>query len=272
MVLKEDLPIHDREAFNAFVYFPLEDAVKELLERERDKQLEEYVEKSLPEGVPEAMKGEKSLVLCRHLATSNYEINRFAMVADSFPQFKSLILEYSDDTFNDVNEDKYYLGRLRFHKGVNKRGEPIVEHLNIIDFKSSNKKPISNLETVWGERLVDFHHHLFNTSFPQLQNNVFDFSAWLRRIAPTAKQYYKSFFTLFLKDGILFENFMPEGKEFTFTRDIILPAILEIEQETGYKPLLVALEPTDIEGDNFWRSHSPKTEEIVKERLARAVL
>lgn len=255
MVLTDGLPIHDREAFNSFVYFPLEDAVKELLERQRDKQLEEYVERSLPDGVPEAMKGEKSLVLFRHLATSNYEINRFAMVADAFPEFKPIIFEYLDDTFNDINEYKYHLGKLRFHKGLNKRGEPIIERVSIFDFTESNGKPFSSLKTHWGESVIDFHHRLFNTAFPQFSDCVFDLSDWLRQIAPSAKQYYKSFFTLFLRDGILFENFIPAGKEFTFTRDVIVPAILEIEAETGLRPLIVALEPTEIEGDHFWLSH-----------------
>ncbi len=229
--------------------------MRELLERERDKQLEEYVEKSLPDGLPDAMKGHKTFALFRHLATSNYEIHRFAMVADAFPEFKPLILEFAEDKFNDRNEWKYFLGKLRFHKGVDKHGQPIVEHLGIINFNESNNKPISSLHTHWGERFVDFHHRLFNTSFPQLKDNVYDLSDWLKNIAPSAKEYYKTFFTLFLRDGILFENFIPEGKEFTFTRDVILPALLEIQEETGKKPLVVALEPTDIEGDQFWLSH-----------------
>ena len=145
MVSRENLPTHDREAFNSFVYFPLEDAVRELLERERDKQLEEYVEKSLPDGLPDDMKGHKTFALFRHLATSNYEIHRFAMVADAFPEFKPLILEFAEDKFNDRNEWKYFLGKLRFHKGVDKHGQPIVEHLGIINFNESNNKPISSL-------------------------------------------------------------------------------------------------------------------------------
>lgn len=263
MVLRDPLPIHDREAFNAFVYFPLEDAVKELLERERDKQLEEYIEKSLPEGVPDAMKGNQNLVLFRHLATSNFEINRFAMVADAFPEFNPLIFEYQRDTFNDVNEYKYHLGKLRFHKGVNKRGDPIVEQVSIFDFTKGNRRPLSSIKTFWEEPLVDFHHRLFSTAFPQLKDSVFDISEWLHSIAPSAKQYYKSFFTLFLKDAILFENFLPEGKEFTFTRDVILPALSEIVAESGVKPIIVALEPTDAEGDHFWLSHPYHTKEHV---------
>jgi hypothetical protein len=134
------------------------------------------------------MRGKKSIVLFRHVATSNYEINRFAMIADTFPDFQPLILEYTDDKFNDRNEWKYYLGKLRFHKGVNHKGESIFEHVNIINFNESNNKPISSLQTHWGERLVDFHHHLFHTSFPQLQGNTYDLSDWLHQIGPNAKQ------------------------------------------------------------------------------------
>lgn len=256
-----------RETYNTFVYMPLEDAVKEILERQRDEQLEGYVENSLHAGVPDVMKRKKSLVLFRHVATSNFEINRFAMVADAFPDFQPLILEYLDDKFNDRNESKYHLGKLRFHKGLNKKGEALFESVGIINFNESNNKPISSLKTHWGESFVDFHHHLFLESFPQLKGQHFDLSDWLHQIGPNAKQYYKSFFTLFLRDAILFENFMPEGKEFNFTREVILPALLEIHEETGVKPLVVALEPTEIEGDSFWDSHPFYLKKIVDERV-----
>jgi hypothetical protein len=262
-----DSQLLDREAFNSFVYCPLDKAVQELKKRQSNKRLEEYVERILPAGIPEIMRGKQNIALFRHIATSNYEISRFVMVADSFPEFQPLILEYTSDKFNDRNECKYYLGKLRFHKGINKKGETMFERVNIIKFNESNNKPISSLFTHWGERLVDFHHRLFNASFPQLKGGVYDLSDWLHKVGPSAKQYYKSFFTLFIKDAILFENFLLDGKEDSFTKEIILPALEDIQKECNVKPLIVALEPTDIEGDQFWLSHPYKVKQLLDEKM-----
>lgn len=181
------------------------------------------------------------------------------MVADSFPELQPLILEYVEDQFNDRNECKHYLGKISLYKGKNKNGEDIFENTCIINFNESNNKPITSLHTHWGERLVDFHHRLFNTSFPQLKGSEHDLSGWLHEVGPSAKQYYKSFFTLLVKDAILFENFVVDGDELSFTRDIVLPAILDIQKECGVKPLIVALEPTEIEADKFWLSYPAET-------------
>lgn len=266
MNMEHELGPYDRDSFNSFVYFPLEDAVKELLERQKDPELQEYVERALHAGVPEIMRGKPNLALFRHVATPNFEIHRFAQIADAFPDFNPIIFEYLEDKFADVNEWKYFLGRPRFYKGQNHKGEPIFVNEPIIDFTQSNGKKISSLTTHWGEGLVDMHHRLFRTQFPHLGASLHDLSGWLHQIGSSAKQYYKSFFSLFLRDGILFENFLPNGKEFTFTRDIIVPALLEIKKESGYKPLIVALEPTDIEGDHFWLSHPAKHRKILRNK------
>lgn len=194
-------------------------------------------------------------MLFRHVATSNYEIQRFAMVADAYPELTPIIFEYQDDTFNDLNEYKHHLGKLRFHKGINKHGELLFERMSIIDFPASNTKPLSSLRTFSGEGLVDLHHRLLKASFPNLVDITYDLSRWLRDIAPSARDYYKTFLKLFVKDAILFENFALDGRERLFTQEVILPAIIDIESECGYKPIIVALEPTEIEGDNFWLSH-----------------
>lgn len=247
--------LDNREGFNRYTYVSVEEALSKVLERSNDAGLEEYRTHGLPKGLPEILHGRKCVVLFRHVATSNYEIQRFAMVADTYPELTPVVFEYQEDTFNDINDYKYHLGKLRLHKGFNRNGEPIVERRSIIDFTKSNGKPLSSLVTFSGERLVDVHHRLFSASFPHLKNSICDISFWLKDIAPTARDYYKTFLRLFVKDAVLFENFATDGRERAFTRDIILPAIEEIERECGCKPLIVALEPTDIEGDCFWLSH-----------------
>ena len=40
-----------------------------------------------------------------------------------------------------------------------------------------------------------------------------------------------------------------------FTKTVFLPAFIAVYKEFGVKPLIVALEPTEIETDIFWMSH-----------------
>jgi hypothetical protein len=225
------------------------------------------VDEVLIDNVPEIMRGRKSMVLFRHIATPNYEIRRFLIAADALEVLHPIIFEYTADKFNNRNDWKYSLGRISLHRGTNKKGEQMFECKNVIDFNLSNNKPIRSINTHWNQSLVDFHHEIFTKGYPHLKNNIFDLSDWLHKFGCSAKDYYKSFLTLFLKDGILFENFLLEGKELAFTKEIILPALIEIEKETGFKPLIVALEPTEIEGDQFWLAHPYHEKAFIERKI-----
>ncbi|HVX91403.1 MAG TPA: hypothetical protein VHC20_07380 [Candidatus Paceibacterota bacterium] len=264
--------LSSREKFNSLVYTPWEQALEELRHRKSNAQLDAFLGRLLPHGVPPAMRGAQSMVLFRHIATSNYEIYRFLAVADALHELKPLILEYGEDKFNDRNEGKYFLGKLCFHKGVNKKGEAVWESIRVIDFNASNNKPISAVTTIWGQSLVDFHHELFQKSFPRHTDCAHDISEWLRSFGPTAKDYYKQFLALFLRDGILFENFFIDEKEFSFTKTVIVPAIEELIAEAGVKPLIVTLAPTEIEGDQFWHAHPYTQKAIVDEKMERSAI
>lgn len=263
-----DSLIDDKEAFSAYIYTPLKEAFDELERRAGDTKLAAYVDSQLTHGTPESLKGKKNLILFRHIATPNYEISRYIGIADIFPEFNTVILEYLDDQFLDRNENKYFLGKLRFQKGLSKDGSPIFENLALINFNESNTKPISSLLTKWGQRLVDFHHELFEKRFPMFKHSYYDLSSWLHSYGNTAQEYYKPFLTLLLKDGILFENMLVDEKEKSIIRDIILPAFSEIEQESGYKPLIVPLAPTDMEADHFWHSHPYESKNFVSNKLS----
>ncbi len=189
------------------------------------------------------------------MLTPNYEVHRFLVAADAFPEFQPLVLEYTKDKYTNRNDWKFSLGKMSFHKGHTRTNETIVENKTIIDMNDSNFKPIDSIRTHWGQNLVEFHHELFDTAYPNFKNLRFDLSDWIHEAGPSPKEYYKSFIALFLRNGILFENFLVDSKEYNFTKEIILPAFLELYAESGHKPLIVALEPTDIEGDRFWHSH-----------------
>lgn len=262
-----DAIIADRTVFEDFIYTPWRDAIEELERRQRNLELEAYLGRILPNGIPEPLHGKKSMVLFRHIATSNYEIHRFVAAADALGELSPFILEYGEDKFNDRNDSKYFLGKLSFYKGVNKKGESVWEAVRIVDFNASNNKPLSSIQTTWGEPLVDFHHALFKESFSPYVCGVADISRWLHSFGPQAKDYYKPFLSLFLRDAILFENFFVDEKELHFTKEVIIPAFREIVAETGMKPLIATLAPTEIEGDTFWHFHPLKKKQLITERM-----
>jgi len=248
--------VSDREAFNAYVYRSWEDALTELERRQQDPLLATKAHALIPNGVPEILKGKKSMVLFRHVATPNYEVSRFLIGADALSErAHPVILEYTKDKFTNRNDWKFSLGKLGFHKGHSKTNDIILENQVVIDINDSNFKPLNTISTRWGQNLVDFHHELFEVAYPLFKDAKFDLSDWLHELGPTAKDYYTAFLALFVRDGILFENFMVDGKEEGFTKEVILPALFAVEKATGQRPLIVPLEPTQIEGDKFWLSY-----------------
>lgn len=258
----------DREAFNAYIYTTWEDALAELDRRQADPELKEKARALMPQGIPPTLDGKKNLVLFRHIATPNYEVSRFLVGADALAdQADPIILEYTKDKFTNRNDWKFSLGKLAFHKGHSKTNEILIENKVIIDVNESNFKPIHSIETHWGQNLVEFHHDLFESTYPMFKDAKFDLSDWLHAVGPTAKDYYTAFLALFVRDGILFENFMVDGKEESFTKDVILPAIFAIEKATGVRPLIVPLEPTHIEGDRFWLSYPSRLKEFLEGKL-----
>jgi hypothetical protein len=61
---------------------------------------------------------------------------------------------------------------------------------------------------------------------------------------------------------------MLDVKELTFTKEVFLPAFLRIFNETGKKPMIIALEPTEIESEVFWMCHPAETMSLVEDKLS----
>ncbi len=261
--------ISDRDAFNKYVYSSLEDARSEIKKRSTSEALKQQVADFLPGGAPEKLKDKKVGVLFRQLASPNYEARRFVSIIDALDDLELLFWEYHSDKFTSNNECKHALGKMHFFLGRGKKGGQIVNRTNVIDFNTHNGNKISGVETIWGENFVDFHHSLFDKSFSSRLSNdsFFDASEWFSKNGGTAKDYYKYFLSLFIENGILFENFMLDHKELSFTKEIFLPAFIEVTEHFKCKPLIVALAPTDIEGDNFWMCYPPDIEGHVKNKL-----
>ena len=260
---------NDETKFRDFIYTPLSIALEEL---DRRNSIEGC---SIDDTkIPNILKnGNKKAVIFRHMATPNHEIRRFIGLVDGFSDgnIDPLILEYHNDKFTNLNEWKYSLGKLPFHKGLDRNGNLIFEQKSIIDFNTSNNKPISSVNTLWGQSLIDFHHELFCKSFDSLDKNFFDLSDWIKEHGQVPAEYYKHFFNFFVKHGILFENFLLKEKENTFTKNVIIPAFLDVYRKTGFKPLIVPLEPTDIEDNYFWLCHIHADKDFVVGKIKNKI-
>ncbi|MFZ2620950.1 MAG: hypothetical protein WAX85_02480 [Minisyncoccia bacterium] len=253
--------VKDRKAFNKFVYTPFDEAIKEIGKRKSDKSIHDL------NFVPGILKKAPRAIMFRQLVTPNYEISRFVSISE-LCGLEPLFFEYYNDKFTSNNVWKHSLGKMFFCKGRSKDGQARVETLNVIDFNRSNGKSISSVKTLWGQSLVNFHHELFIRRFKNFKDIFFDASNWFHDNGGNASGYYKQFLSLFIKDAILFDNFLLDDKELTFTKEVFLLAFISIIKETGVKPLIVALEPTEIEEDRFWMCHPYEDIKFVHYKLS----
>lgn len=272
---KDSPPTYDNlianpELYNNFIYTTLEDAVVQLRARKNDGKLNDYLKKLLPDGPPATMQHLFCAVLFRHMATPNFEAQRFSDLVSGTPDLHPVILEYLKDKFTNRNGWKFKIAKLRFLVGLSKSGTDIVHNQTIIDINASNFKPIYSIKTYWGENLFDFHHRWFDESVKDFRGEYMDISGWLANIGPSAKNYYKAFLALFLKYGVLFDYFLLHGEEEVFTKEIVLPALIELQKETGYKPLIVRLQPSESEGSDYWLSYSNTQKSFLDENLKKS--
>ncbi len=260
----------DRNLFNQVIYTPLSDALRLLDERSKDADLVLKVKKLLDNDIPEVFKDNKKYaVLFRQVATPNYETKRFIALAKE-NNLHPIIFEYHDDIFSpDNNEFKYSLGKLPIHKTIkDKPALDLKEYINIVDFNLHKGKKIREVLTIWSEPLIDFHKLLFNDHFKNEIITVWNASDWYKNKGATARDYYKFFFLFFIYHGILFENFLSsKDTEGDFTKNIVLPAIEEVMNMTGVKPLIVPIEPIDSELDEYWVYHSPNVRQFINDYI-----
>jgi hypothetical protein len=260
----------DRHCFNSFVYTPVEQAMQELESRKNDKTLSRYLNQNLPFGIPGCFEGEKNIVFGRQIASPNFELKQFLSVADTLPEFKKTIIVKHNDKFTPGNnETKYHLAKIVFNSGHD--GNSNTKSIMAVDFNQYAGKQMTEVKTIWGQNLVDFHNELLDYSLRNKLNqdiNQFEASNWLLQLGKTAKEYYPKLLLLFLQNGMLFENFlMKEKGEATFTKEVFLPAFLKIINETGVKPLIVSVLPFDSEENNFWNYYPEEYFEFVRNKL-----
>jgi len=260
-----DKIMSDRNIFNQIVYTPLSEALRLLDERRKDPEFMAKVENILKGDIPEFLKENKCGILGRHIATPNHESRRFISIAKEH-NLRPVFFEYLDDKFTSGNSFKHSLGQLHVQKEHPRHSHQHSEKITIIDFNIHNGKKLREVKTLWSESLVDFHKKLFTAhNYHADDLYVYDGSDWFKNNGGhKAVNFYSNFLSLFTCYGILFENFLTsKDTEGNFTKDIVLPAIEKVMNITGVKPLIVPLEPLEMEADDFWLHYLPKVRELI---------
>jgi hypothetical protein len=69
---------------------------------------------------------------------------------------------------------------------------------------------------------------------------------------------------LFIRNGVLFENFLSTKEEINFTEKTVLPNIAIIEKTFGIKPLIVRISPKEAEEDIYWQCYPAHIKKYLK--------
>lgn len=249
---------------------PLPDALKELEQRRLDPKLTEAVRKYLQDDIPEYCKDEPVLYLARHIATPNFETKRFVhLTAET--GIKTVLGQDTKDLFVPQNPLKHALGKMPIHMGTSKKDGKTFErfhNISIIDFNASNGKPFRDIMTLWGEPLATFHARLCEW-YLQKPVPIVDDADWIERNGRgNLFEHYKHFLALFIRDGILFEDYIAEDiDERQFILKVLRPAFSFIEKKFGVRPLIANLATTSMESGTLWYSYPSEVKKILEEHL-----
>ena len=254
--------------FNAFDHLYTEPriALWELKQRRQDAGLKRSVRQSLGSAAEKLLKQFRKprAILFRQVTTPTHETLRFLKLAKQMG-LKPLILEYHDDKFVSAeNRSKRALGKMPIYQHTGSDGREMVEYETICDFNSSTGKKFKDILCLNGEKLIPFHHRLFRT-LTGLNPKTYsvDASDWFASAGKNAESYYEQLLTFFIRDGILFENFMPYRSESAFTKSIVVPAFKKLKNLYGVEPLIVRLAPEKEEMRQFWDAYPKKTKKHI---------
>jgi len=254
--------------FNAFEHLYTEPriALWDLQQRRKDAVLKKTVHKSLGISAKSFLKNFKRsrAVFFRQVATPTHETLRFLKLAKQM-KLKPLILEYYDDKFVSAeNRSKRLLGKMPIYQYTGSDGRDMVEYKTVCDFNASTGKKFKDIVCLDGEHLIPFHHRLFQ-KIAKLnpKSCCFDGSDWFKSAGKKAEVYYEQLLMFFIRDGILFENFMPLRSESAFTKSIVAPAFEELENQYGIRPLIVRLLPDNEDTRQFWDAYPKKVSKFI---------
>lgn len=246
------------------VYTPLEEAREEIRKRRNDPALKKKVEEVLKGDIPDIFHESPRLVLARQVVSPNYELLHFLELAKDIG-LKPAFFEYAEDKFITKNDDKYYLAKLYFDGGVGKKGGSIITSKKITDIDKYDGRSFSEMQTLWGDRFIDFHHALAAPIIQQAE--IYDISENYRRNGEIAEKYYFYYLSLFLYHAVLAENYLLNNTYDTFTEEVFYPSFVKVRDLFGIKPLIVRMIPNTEEESLHWRYYPQEVYDSIKKRI-----
>lgn len=226
-------------------YTPFDEAITQLRKRCIDQQLRAKVESFRRYCPPDFIPSEPFAALSRFVITPNREYELFTTRAFA-AGLRPLCLDHEKDFYTPINPEKYRLCRPVFEMAPNHNR---VLRLPIKDFSTihAGRRRLNELQLRNGMRLCDFHRELRKCS-PISRDCIYhDFSDWFSS-AKLDNYFYLHYLSLFICDGILFDNFLSaDAEEWRFAYRRVLPAINKAVELFGVKPLIVQLFPRESE-------------------------
>ncbi|MFA7252691.1 MAG: hypothetical protein WC027_02435 [Candidatus Paceibacterota bacterium] len=249
------------------IYTSLSDALVEIEKRRKDIKLQKDLEVFWGENKPDFLKKDgPRLVFSKSLITPNLEFKYFLDVSRE-THLKTYLLEYGNGKFVGKNQEKRHLGKIFFYHGRGKHNGSKIDHLNVVDFNTEEGKLIKNVKTLFNKKLSDFHHDILSERFPEEKLEMIDISDWFDKTR-YLDAYYLYYLSLFLRDNILFENFLfDEEEESKFTLEKFLPSFQKIVKIFGVKPIIVPLLPREHAKSDLWFTYDEKVEKHIKSML-----
>ena len=236
------------------IYTPLQEAKAELERRWNDPELRKKVEEYLGrDNLPEYFFEKPHAISIEDVASPNLYTWTFISKAHQIG-LEPLHFEFLDDIFVTTNHDKASLAKMSFYHGLDDSGNMIKTVQKIINLDGrEEKKKLKEIKTLNDKSFVEFHRNLMLKNFPDAK--IFDGSDWFKSKGGCAKVYYGHVLAMTLCHGILFDNFLDYDYESDLVRNILIPAFMEIEREFGYRPLIVAVAPTEKSLEKHWLSY-----------------
>ncbi len=240
---------------NTIKYFSLDEAREEIKKRWANTELKKKIEEILGEYLFSDLTNEPKAVLCRSIASPDNGLN-FFIDCSHYLDLKPLVIEYSEDKYVVMNEEKRGLTKLRI---VNNNGNK--EFIEIVDSNKEQGKKMSEVITKLNQniKLIDFHHDLLNRHYT---NFLFkNYSDWFHKFK-NPNEYYFYYLLNFVAHGVYFEVFdmTDSDREKSFVNQNVLLNLKKIRDLTGLDPIVVRLYPdnqTDDE-DFYWFSYPSK--------------
>lgn len=176
----------------------------------------------------------------RALATRRYEDIFFAQYASRLG-FSPTWMEYTESTLSTHSPFKRSLLQPIFYIKHGKGNGMVVEKQRLASLQDNRTKRLSAIVLDSGDYLIEYHHRLHGLLGLE-KRSIIDLSEFYGQFGGAA-QYYTAYLSLFIAHAVLFEDYH-EGEEIgtdlnDFTKNIFLPAFLELKNMFGVSPLLV---------------------------------